>query len=122
MKESLSEFVMSLINGSAELRAAYLDEVTYWSPDDPPVTTLFARLGSAIVENFDSQSSEYNQGVFKTIESGMLSEDHELVTAVATGTVEAIVSRWSDRPGLKDEIQSLLGVRSRSHALAWSNS
>lgn len=74
-----------------------------------------------MVENFDSTQCELNLSLFGLIERAMQSNDQELIGAVATGTIEAIVARWSDRPGLKDEILKALGPISRLHAQAWSD-
>lgn len=90
-----------------------------WLPDDPPLTTLFGAVGWRIAEAFDSFSAEEIERIFLQIEEGMSCGFEPLVTAVATGLLEAIVSATDRSDGLWERVLPALGDRSRSHVLAW---
>jgi hypothetical protein len=49
----------------------------------------------------------------------MESRDQKLVTAVATGLIEALVTRAARTEGLWEQMALFLGPRSRHHAEAW---
>lgn len=87
----------------------------------PPVTIAFGDVGDAIVENLTTFSAEVRQKLFASIESGVTSPDVDLSTAMATGLVEALVSRSDRVPGSWEELESLLGPASKDHALWWRN-
>jgi hypothetical protein len=59
------------------------------------------------------------QKLFAAIEAGMVSANTVVSTALATGLVEALVSRADNSPGLWEEIESLMGPSSKRHAVAW---
>lgn len=119
MEKSCREFVDTLIEQAASLQIAYRETVEYWEPDEPPVTTLFAALGGQIAEDFDRTGTEVNQSIFRLIEAAMVSDDRSLVTAVATGLIEAIVGRAWRQEDLWLRILPMLGDLTRQHAEAW---
>ena len=93
--------------------------VNEWSPEEPPVTTLFAAVGYEIAESFDSNDEAVNRSVFSLIEQGMDSADPLLGVAVATGLIEGMATRAAQVDGLWTRIASQLGPKSLSHANAW---
>ena len=119
MDISCSEFVDALLKQSASLEPVRLQTVEYWEPDEPPVTILFAALGEGIARQFDNNKKESNLALFHLIESGMSSPNSELVTAVATGLIEAMVSQAAQVEGLWLRMSPLLGYLSRRHAESW---
>jgi len=113
------EFAGLLAAASSGVRAAYQDVLDEWRPEEPPVTTLFAALGDRIAEDFDSAGVDINRQIFSLIEDAMESGDQGLVTAVATGLIEALVTRAVRSEGLWKRMAPLLGPRALHHAEAW---
>lgn len=119
MHISCRKFVDQIIALSDGMQASSDETLDYFAPNDPPVTTLFAALGDRIAEDFDSTSVDVNQQIFRLIEEAMCSSDYHLVTAVATGLIEAIVTQTARNEGLWLRISSMFGERSLHHAKAW---
>lgn len=115
----LEEFLGLLVAASDGVQAAYREIIDEWRPEEPPVTTLFAALGYRIAEDFDSAGIDANRRLFLLIEQAMESSDQALVTAVATGLIEALVNRAVQRECVWKQIAPLLGPRSLHHAEAW---
>ena len=113
------EFVGLLAAASGGVQAAYQEVLDGWRPEEPPVTTLFAALGDRIAEDFDSAGVDTNRQMFSLIEKAMESGDQGLVTAVATGLIEALVTRAVRSEGLWKRMAPLLGPRALHHAEAW---
>jgi hypothetical protein len=113
------EFIDALVEQSPTLRSAYQETVDYWQPDEPPVTTLFAALGTRIAKAFDNIGPEINRKTFRLIEAAMTSGDDRLVTAMATGLIEGMIGATERQEGLWPRIAPMLGERSRRHAEAW---
>ncbi|EPO3623564.1 hypothetical protein ACT90E_000904 [Salmonella enterica] len=93
----------------------------YWIPDESPLIMLFSQIGKSLVAIFSELDCVKNELLFKYIEDGMASDNDELATAIATGLVEAIVTSTDANQHLWGEIEGLLGVKSKEHALAWRN-
>lgn len=119
MKDSCKEFIETLLEYSGGMQEIYRKTVDYWSPDEPPVTTLFAAIGDQIVEYFWATGNDVKHEVFQLIEGAMNSDDDQLVTAVATGLIEAMVSIASQQEQLLQQVLPMFGMRSRNHADAW---
>lgn len=113
------DFVSLLVIASDSLQAAYHEVLDEWQPEEPPVTTLFAALGDRIAEDFVCAGIDANRRMFSLVEQAMESSDQELVTAVATGLIEALVTRAVRGEGLWAQMVPLLGPRSLHHAEAW---
>jgi hypothetical protein len=113
------DFVSLLVAASGGLQATYREVLDEWRPEEPPVTTLFAALGDRIAEDFGRAGVDTNRRMFSLIEQAMESSDRGLVTAVATGLIEALVTRAVRSEGLWKEMAPLLGPRSLHHAEAW---
>jgi hypothetical protein len=116
---SCEELIGLLIAASGSVKAAYQEVLDEWRPEEPPVTTLFAALGDRIAEDFGGAGVDTNRRMFSLIEQAMESGDQGLVTAVATGLIEALVTRAVRSESLWTEIAPLLGPRSLYHAEAW---
>lgn len=113
------DFLTLLMACSGRVRSTYQEVVEDWYPEEPPITTLFAALGKQIVEDFDISETDLNRRIFSLIEQAMESSDQRLVTAVATGLIEAMVNRAARRDGLLERLKASLGPQSLNHANAW---
>jgi hypothetical protein len=117
MKQSIASFVTRLADISPGLSAARDGAVAYWTPDEPPVTTLLGEIGEAFVADYDAVDDAVNRAVLSEIEQAMASDDDELVTAVATGMIEGMIGSGE---GSWERIRPRLGARSAAHADAWT--
>lgn len=116
------EFLGLLVAASGSVQAAYREILDEWQPEEPPVTTLFAALGNRIAEDFDHAGIDANRRLFSLIEQAMVSSDQGLVTAVATGLIEALVTRAVQLESVWKQMAPLLGPRSLRHAESWLSS
>ena len=119
MEPVYQNFVDLLAHQTIGLQAAHEETLEYWTPEEPPVTTLFAALGDRIADDFESTEPDVNSRIFALIESAMASGDQKLITAVATGLIEAMISRAAAKEGSLRRLTRELGVLSRKHAEAW---
>lgn len=93
--------------------------LSYWEPDSPPITTLFSAFGERIIDDLDAFSVKARESIFREIEAAIVDSDTPLVTAVATGLVEGMVSRVASDEEVLAQIRQLMGDRTRKHADAW---
>lgn len=119
MKATCQDFAVAIARQSPTLQSAYNETRSYWSPDQPPVTILFAALGDQIAEDFDRNGVDANEQLFGQIEAAMASGDEELVTAVATGLIEAVASKLAHDSEALQRVLTMFGELSRKHAGAW---
>lgn len=113
------DFVGLLAAISGGVQAAYQEVLDEWLPEEPPVTTLFAALGDRVAEDFDGAGVDTNRQIFLLIEKAMENGDSGLVAAVATGLIEALVTRAVRDESLWKRMAPFLGPRSLHHAKAW---
>lgn len=114
-----TDFINLLVITSSRLQASYQEVLDDWQPEEPPVTTLFAALGDRIAEDFSSVDIDVNRRIFSLIEKAMESDNQELVSAVATGLIEALATQIARQENLWERVSPFLGPRSRLHAEAW---
>lgn len=119
MNNTCKDFALSIARQSPELQTIYDATFRDWSPDQPPVTLLFGDLGDQIAKGFLRQPAHDQQLLFAEIESAMASADEELLAAVATGFIEAMVTVLESDQVVLQQVLCDLGPRSRSHANAW---
>src|ERR1041385_4567383 len=112
------EHLRSFVAGVPALNASFNRCLQNWGAEVPPDTIIFAEVGDAIAENLAALSPELRQEIFTGIEAGVVSQNAALSTAMATGLVEALVTRADKRPELWLEIEKLLGAASKKHAVA----
>lgn len=117
MDKACSNFVEELTKQSDILQIAMTNVYKYWEPEEPPVTILFAELGRALAKYFNRLEGKVK--LFETIEGAMLSDNELLVTAVASGLIEAMVAEGEQIGNFCDSIGPQLGAHSRSHAKSW---
>lgn len=121
MNRKCEIFISDLVDVSPRLKDACNDVFDYWRPDHPPLTTLYSALGRQISDDFFSQESNVNDQIFFLIEAAMCSDDEELVTAVATGLIEAMAVHAASQEDKWKRIKMALGERSLQHAKVWMN-
>jgi hypothetical protein len=119
MMLSCENFVNLLAASSGGVQTACQEVLNEWMPEEPPVTILFAALGDRIAEDFYNAGIDTNRRVFSLIELAMESGNQRLVTSVATGLIEALVTRAMQNKILWSQMALLLGPRSLHHAKAW---
>lgn len=112
-------FVSALVHQSPGLMTVYKQTLEHWSPEEPPVTTLFAALGDGIAADYPTNEREVNRRIFVRIEAAMNSDDYRLVTAVATGLIESMANRMIKQKQIIEKLKNELGVRSQKHVEAW---
>ncbi|MGO4570061.1 hypothetical protein AB4Z52_34780 [Rhizobium sp. 2YAF20] len=86
-------------------------------PSQIGINSLCADVGWHIADSF--QSVQNPQAVFDVIESGMLAADNNLKDAIATGLIEALISRTDSSPASWKTIFPYLGPLSAAYAEAW---
>ncbi|UFZ03819.1 hypothetical protein LQG66_32225 [Bradyrhizobium ontarionense] len=116
---SYEEFVRELTAASSNVQATYQAVVNDWRPESPPVTVLFGYLGDQIADDFSHVGIDVNRRIFSLVEQAMESRDQRLLTATATGLIEALANRAGRTRGQWEQIVPLLGPRSLHHAEAW---
>ena len=94
------------------------EEISYWSPDNPPGTTLFGYFGQQIVKDIDSIDQSVLRDVFNYVESVVDSNDEPMSTIMTTGFIEAVANRAIEN-GKWEIISGFLGPKSIAHAQAW---
>lgn len=121
MDRATRNFVDRLVALSPVCKAAYDEAIAYWSPDQPPVTTLLSDIGTAIVDHVDQMPDQTAREIFATTEVAMTSGDTQLETMVATGLIEGMVGRAARSDDGIAALRGRLGAESRAHADAWSS-
>jgi len=119
MDKQCQEFLDRLMAASPGFKEVNVATLNYWEPDPPPVTTLFSAFGERIIDDLNNFSVEKRKSIFGQIEAAMVSGDTPLVTAVATGLVEGMVSRAVSDEEVLAQIKQLMGDRTRKHVDAW---
>lgn len=119
MNKYCQDFMYSIEEILPKAKQIEGEMVNEWSPEEPPVTTLFAAVGYEVAESFDSNNEAVNRSLFALIEQGMDSADPMLGVAVATGLIEGMATRAAQVDGLWARIIPQLGPKSLSHANAW---
>ncbi|RYF31150.1 MAG: hypothetical protein EOO23_03415 [Comamonadaceae bacterium] len=121
MEADSNQFIEKLMQTSQFLKNIGKTTKEYWEPDLPPVTILFAAFGNELVRRFDVMETESKDIAFRLIEEGMNSQNIVLKTAVATGMIEALVSKACEDAELWSRIEGQLGSLSKKHAKEWLN-
>jgi hypothetical protein len=118
MSSKIDDFTDALIRVLPYLSEVHQRTVDYWSPDEPPVTILFADLGRAISDGFEGLDEKKRVEIFELIESGINSDDEVLGTAVATGLIEAMLGR-AYRINIWGKMEKYFIGSSKRHAQVW---
>ncbi|GLS05441.1 hypothetical protein GCM10007860_25940 [Chitiniphilus shinanonensis] len=121
MHEDCYQFLEKIAVGDEGMQETIGSVFDYWLPDDPPLTMLFSEVGEKIVDELFEVGWLNDQERFFLIEKAMNDADGYLKTAVATGLIEAMLSRASRYENGLSEILKMLGQKSRKHADAWLN-
>lgn len=119
MNYTIDSYLERLTNEVPQLATIVKVCTQEWTPDKPPMTTLFAAIGDGISQELSGWSTNTRERVFAIVEIGMVNEDRLLQTAVATGLVEALVTNGDARPDLWIEYKKCFGPKTLQHAIAW---
>ena len=119
MKPSCLNFVNAFVDQSLDLKLAHQKMLDEWMPENPPLTILFGALGDQVIENLSGREEAANRRIFQLVETAMASDDEELRTAVATGLIEAVVTKTDGKEALWQYALSLFGDLSKKHAEWW---
>lgn len=119
MEGCCEEFARTIVMISPNLDQTVQQMLQDWAPEEPPVTILFSGLGAQIVEDFHLVGPEVNRRIFDLIERAMLSDSLPLITGVATGLIESIVSLGITQKKVWDELSMMFGQASQQHVKAW---
>lgn len=119
MDNICTKFIESIVDISPNIDTVCERVKNYWLPNLPPITVIFGEIGDHVAQEFDICDSEKNKRIFDLIERAMASKDTKLVTAVATGLIEAIVTTTDKNDGLWQRILAVMGPMTRRHAEWW---
>lgn len=120
MSLKYEEFLAELFSIDPSLRVVSKTVYDDWAPGNPPLTILFATLGIKFAEGYEGRDFEINQKILRLVEEGVISEDDELGTAVATGMVEAMVNNFLLDGTRWEKHKKELGEQTLRHAEAWA--
>lgn len=121
MQKIIKDFLTEITSFSNSIKEEVDAVNKYWSPSEPPIIMLFARVGRKLVSIYPELDDNAKKNIFQYIEYGITSDNDDLATAVATGLIEAMVTTTDDYPSLWKQFEKLLGKASKEHALAWRN-
>lgn len=120
MNTKATKFLNDFAGISPAISRARDETIDYWAPDEPPITVAFAEVGHALVEEIDVLDNSALEAAFLMIETAISCENEQLSTAVATGLIEGMVGRATQR-GNYSKILTMLRPNSWSHAQVWHN-
>ena len=121
MTNLINDYVGVFTQRSEHIKNAVNRCVEYWLPEQAPLILLLTTIGKVLVKQLDALSDDEKTLLFQHIEDGMLSNEDELATAVATGLVESLVAASDSNDELWRDIEQYLGSESNKHAIAWKN-
>ncbi|MBL0608686.1 MULTISPECIES: hypothetical protein [Aeromonas] len=119
MTVEIREYLYLLESFSDEIKSEVNGAMHSWFPDAVPITYLFGLIGGALVDVFSNLIESERIRLFNHIEKGMLSDDDAFSTAVATGLLEGLIGRASQKENLWREIELYLRDESRIYVAAW---
>ncbi|KHS81747.1 hypothetical protein V6M93_14825 [Pectobacterium brasiliense] len=119
MEKYINEYLSVFTQKSEHIKNEVNKSVKYWLPDNSPTILLFSLVGKALVNQLDFLRESDKLEFFQHIETGMLSDNADLSTAVATGIVEGLVTASDEGESMWKRIESYLHTESKKHALSW---
>ncbi|MFJ5456147.1 hypothetical protein [Pectobacterium sp. CHL-2024] len=119
MEKYINEYLSVFTQKSEYIKSEVNKGVKYWLPDNSPTILLFSLVGKTLVNQLDFLRESDKLEFFQHIETGMLSENADLSTAVATGLIEALVTASDEDESMWKKIESYLHTESKKHALSW---
>ncbi|KHS75756.1 hypothetical protein RC94_10830 [Pectobacterium brasiliense] len=119
MEKYINEYLSVFTQKSEHIKNEVNKSVKYWLPDNSPTILLFSLVGKALVNQLDFLRESDKLEFFQHIETGMLSDNADLSTAVATGIVEGLVTASDEDESMWKRIESYLHTESKNHALSW---
>ncbi|MCU7784394.1 hypothetical protein [Lelliottia amnigena] len=121
MNSLTNSYISMFTERSVYIKNAVNRCLDYWAPEQAPLILLFSVIGKSLVNQFNMFNDADKAMLFQHIEDGMLSNDDDLATAVATGLVESLVNASDGNDELWGKIVQNLGIESQKHAIAWRN-
>jgi hypothetical protein len=121
MDKYVNEYLSIFIQKSEYIKNEVNKSVEYWYPDPPPTILLFSLVGKALVSQLATLEQSDKSIFFQHIETGMMSDNDDLATAVATGLIESLVTTTDENESMWKKIESCLYTESKKHALSWKN-
>ncbi|MFJ5359594.1 hypothetical protein ACIPUG_01360 [Pectobacterium sp. CHL-2024] len=119
MEKYINEYLSVFTQKSEYIKNEVNKGVKYWLPDNSPTILLFSLVGKTLVNQLDFLRESDKLEFFQHIETGMLSENADLSTAVASGLIEALVTASDEDESMWKKIESYLHTESKKHALSW---
>ncbi len=116
---SLSGFIEKFKEQFPRFQQLAAQETAYWEPDGISDFLLVSSFGGNLGFEIDSFDEIERTRLFALIEAGMCSDDDSTSTAIATGLLEAMVSRSSQFPEKWEIVKSLMGPESIGYVTAW---
>jgi hypothetical protein len=114
-------FLKEFMNLSKGIDNAIKKTFEFWAPETPPINCMFGDIGAAFFEEVMSLDTHTIVRFLELVEKGMLSDDEEYSTAIATGLIEAIVNRSCLNIEPWQYIEPFMGKESLKYAEAWRN-
>jgi hypothetical protein len=93
---------------SAKVAAVVADAVAYWAPEAPPATVVLGSIGQLLVERCDEFDDAELSAILGVVEDVLTSGTTGEKDAVATGLLEAALSRRRPTPhaaGARDGVR-----------------
>ncbi|MBK9579204.1 MAG: hypothetical protein IPO40_19210 [Fibrobacteres bacterium] len=116
---SLSGFIEKFKEQFPRFQQLAAQESANWAPDEISDFLLVSSFGGALGFEIDSFDDLEKARLFALIEAGVCSEDESTSTAIATGLLEAMVSRSFQFPEKWEMVKSLMGPESIRYVTAW---
>lgn len=111
----IEEFKIISIYIEQEIEACF----SYWEPDIPPLTIIFASIGRTAFEYFEQITILNKKLFFELIEKGITSSNTQISNAVATGLLESLVNRAANCEKKWDEFNSSFLINSKNYVSSY---
>lgn len=112
-------FISRICAVDASLESELEHERTLWAPEPIPAVMRCARLGEAVGSLLGSMSAQSVEAIFEAVEQALADESSSTVNAVATGFLEALLTRSDQGVLPPDLFWSSLGPQARAYVEAW---
>lgn len=114
-------YLTPFIHISEGIDQAIGEEFEFCYPDPPTINCMFGDIGSAFFKEVGRLDTDRIRRFLGLVEEGMLSDNEEVSTAMATGLIEAMVNHSFHNMESWRVIEAFLGQESREYAEAWRN-
>lgn len=111
--------VERLVRTAPNLRVEFESLVKEWSPEEPPLTVMFAELGRGLCRHAPVASDAELIEICAAIEDLILRGEETVQNAVATGLLEAMLAESSTGSFDMSILAGFLGAESKAYCRAW---